>query len=343
MLEKILTLEACDRWVADQRAAGFRIGFTCGAFDLLHAGHVDLLERAKAICDQLLVAVNSDNSIRRYKNPLRPVNQEAHRMQVVAGLGCVDAAVLLEEQRPLPLIERWHPQFYIKGGDYSGGGLRSGAAVESYGGKVILLPFATDQSTTAIMRRVASIQAHCSLTASSQSPSSNRIVFLDRDGTLIRNVPYLHDPARVEVLPGVARGLSRLQEAGFRLVIVTNQQGIGLGYFTVEDLFEVNQALFRAFSPHGIKIAKVYFCPHSFADDCRCRKPGTALLEKALQEYGASPQDCWMLGDNQTDVSAGEAAGCKALLIKSDAGAGSASTHSFEEAVEIIVNSVGQS
>src|SRR5277367_6250370 len=136
MLEKILTLEAADLWVMKQRAEGLRIGFTCGAFDLLHAGHVDLLERAKGLCDLLLVVVNSDKSVGRYKSPLRPVNPELQRMQVVAGLGCVDAVVLLEEERPLVLIERWRPELYIKGGDYTGGGLRSGAAVESYGGKV---------------------------------------------------------------------------------------------------------------------------------------------------------------------------------------------------------------
>ncbi len=314
-----------------QRAEGLRIGFTCGAFDLLHAGHVDLLERAKGLCDRLLIAVNSDESIRRYKSPFRPVNPEAQRMQVVAGLGCVDAVVLLDEERPLGLIERWRPDLYIKGGDYTG--LRSGTTVESYGGKVVLLPIAMEQSTTAIVERVAALQAH---SAPADSPKRVRgIVFLDRDGTLIRNVPYLHDPAKVELLPGVAQGLVRLQEAGFRLVIVTNQQGIGLGYFTIEDFFEVNLALFRRLSPHGIKIDRVYLCPHSLADDCLCRKPGTALFERALKEYELPAGDCWMLGDSQSDVAAGQAAGCHTLLIDQDPDA--AATHSIAEAADVII------
>jgi rfaE bifunctional protein nucleotidyltransferase chain/domain len=338
MLEKILTSEAADFWVSKQRAEGLRIGFTCGAFDLLHAGHVDLLERAKAQCDRLMVAVNSDESVRRYKSPFRPVNPEAARMQVVAGLGCVDAVVLLEEQRPLGLIERWRPELYIKGGDYAGSGLRSGMTVESYGGKVVLLPFATEQSTTSIMERVAALQSH-SGAADPPSRIVRGIVFLDRDGTLIRNVPYLHDPAKVELLTGVTQGLKRLQEAGFRLVIVTNQQGIGLGYYTIEDFFEVNLALFRALSTHGIKIDKVYFCPHSLADDCLCRKPGKALLERALKEYQLPAGDCWMLGDSKSDVAAAQAAGCHALLIDPDPDA--AATHSIAEAAEIILQRLG--
>src|ERR1700744_1640468 len=98
MLSKIISLEAADIWANEQPARRYCVGFTCGAFDLLHAGHVDFLERAKALCDQLLVAVNSDTSVRRYKNPLRPVNPEAQRMQVIAGLGCVDTVVLMDDE-----------------------------------------------------------------------------------------------------------------------------------------------------------------------------------------------------------------------------------------------------
>ncbi|MGA7412697.1 MAG: HAD-IIIA family hydrolase [Bryobacteraceae bacterium] len=332
MLQKILTLEATDSWVSKQRAEGLRIGFTCGAFDVLHAGHVDLLERAKGLCDRLLVAVNSDESVRQYKSPFRPVIPEAQRMQVVAGLGCVDVVVRLDEERPLGLIERWRPDLYIKGGDYTG--LRSGTTVESYGGKVVLLPFATEQSTTAIMERIAALHAHRG-PADLPKRQVRGIVLLDRDGTLIRNVPYLHDPAKVELLPGVTQGLKRLQEAGFRLVIVTNQQGIGLGYFTIEDFFEVNLAIFRQLSAQGIKIDRVYWCPHSVADDCLCRKPGTALLERALKEYEMAAQDCWMLGDSAADVAAGEAAGCHALLIDPDPR--TAAPHSIAEAADIIL------
>src|SRR5947209_530762 len=158
---KLLSHEQVDDWVRAERAAGHRIGFTCGSFDILHAGHVQYLERAREQCDRLLVAVNSDESVRRYKNPLRPINGEQERMYVVAALAAVDAVTILEEDRPLKLLLRWKPDLYIKGGDYQrSSSLRSGSAVEAYGGKVVVIPSDFDTSTTGIMERIGAILAH---------------------------------------------------------------------------------------------------------------------------------------------------------------------------------------
>ena len=89
-----------DAWVAAETSAGRRLGFTCGTFDLLHAGHVQYLDAARQLCDRLIVAVNSDESVRRYKDPLRPIHPEDQRMFVVAGLESVDAVIRMEEDRP---------------------------------------------------------------------------------------------------------------------------------------------------------------------------------------------------------------------------------------------------
>src|SRR4029077_5697592 len=124
--EKILSLEQMDEWVAAEKAAGRRVGFPCGSFDLLHAGHVQYLAQARDLCDRLLVAVNSDASVSRYKSPLRPVVRERERMYVVAGLAAVDVVTLMEDDRPLSLLLRWTPDLYIKGGDYAEDSLRSG-------------------------------------------------------------------------------------------------------------------------------------------------------------------------------------------------------------------------
>jgi histidinol-phosphate phosphatase family protein len=140
------------------------------------------------------------------------------------------------------------------------------------------------------------------------------------------------------LLPGVAEGLGRLQAAGFRLIIVTNQQGIGLGYFPIEQFFAVNSALFHLLGPFGIRIDKIYFCPHSLADECRCRKPGTALIEKALREYTAVAADCWMLGDSESDIEAGKAAGCRTCRIVPDSEPGPNAVNSFTEAVNLILH-----
>jgi rfaE bifunctional protein nucleotidyltransferase chain/domain len=313
MPNKILSHAEATPWVREQQQAGRRVGFTCGAFDILHAGHVDYLERARQLCDRLLVAVNSDRSIRAYKNPLRPVIPEEQRLRVVAALAAVDAVTVLDDLRPAGLIEQFRPDLYIKGGDYSVDKLRSKAVVEAHGGRAVVIPVNFAVSTSAILERAAALQAHAAPLAA--GPRSRRLVFLDRDGTLIRNVPFLHEPARVELLPGVGEGLARLESLGFRLVMVTNQQGIGLGYYGMDELISTNQALFRALAPFGVRIARVYFCPHSLADDCACRKPATALLKTALEEAGADPRGCYLIGDTAADTGAADALGIPAFLV----------------------------
>src|ERR1700761_648678 len=116
---KIMDRDTVQAWVSAQRSGGKRIGFTCGAFDILHAGHVEYLSTAREICDALLVSVNSDVSIRSYKSALRPINPQEHRLKVIAALEFVDAVTLMEETRPATLIDLLRPDVYIKGGNYS--------------------------------------------------------------------------------------------------------------------------------------------------------------------------------------------------------------------------------
>lgn len=307
---KILSLDQMDEWVAVQKSAGRKIGFTCGSFDLLHAGHVQYLAAAKNLCDRLIVAVNSDESVGRYKDPLRPIVRQVQRMYVVAGLESVDAVTLLEEDRPLPLLLRWKPDLYIKGGGYTADSLRSAEAVREYGGSVRVIEPEFDASTSQLIERIATLAAH----AKPETPPTKTfrgLVLLDRDGTLIRDVPFLHDPAQVEILPGVVEGLVKLQEAGFRLAIVSNQQGIGLGYYTVQDFIAVNRKLLRELGSHGIRIARIYFCPHSLDEQCGCRKPGSSMITRAMRDLEITPERTFVIGDSDADMQAGQAAGCR--------------------------------
>jgi D-glycero-D-manno-heptose 1,7-bisphosphate phosphatase len=310
---KILSLEQMDEWVAAQKASGRKIGFTCGAFDLLHAGHVQYLAAAKALCDRLMVAVNSDESVRQYKDPLRPINPQDQRMYVVAGLDAVDVVTLMEEDRPLSLLLRWKPDLYIKGGGYTADSLRSAEAVREYGGSVQVIEPEFAVSTSDLVERINTAVAHAKPEI---LPSKIFIglVLLDRDGTLIRDVPFLHDPAQVEVLPGVVEGLIQLQEAGLRLAIVSNQQGIGLGYYTVQDFIAVNQRLFRELGGHGIRIARVYYCPHSLDEQCSCRKPGSSMITRAMRDFAMPAERTFVIGDSEADMQAGHAAGCRTVL-----------------------------
>ena len=320
-------------WGDKQRAAGLRIGFTCGAFDLLHAGHVDYLEQARALCDTLIVAVNSDASIRQYKSPLRPVNPQEQRLRVVGALRSVDAVTLLDHPRPLPLIEQIKPQLYIKGGDYAASNLRSAKALAAWGGQAVVIKVQFDSSTTRTIERAALLAAHAEPEKLPAS-AARGIALIDRDGTIVRSVPFLHEASRVELVPGAAAALARLQSLGLRLAIVTNQQGIGLGYFSTDDFIAVNQATLKLLAASGVRISKIYYCPHSLADQCACRKPGARMLERALAEFGFPPGRAFVVGDSAADSGAAQALGVASLQIdERDAASWDAAAAAIEAAV----------
>ena len=308
----ILTPAETDQWVLEQRAAGHRIGFTCGAFDIMHAGHAQYLRASRAVCDRLLVAVNSDASIQRYKNPLRPVNPWQNRAFVVAALASVDAVTVLETDRPLPLIERWKPEFYIKGGDYKAGALRSSSVVEEYGGQTVMIPVEFDTSTTRIFEYIQALEKHA-VPEKAHTPTPTGLVILDRDGTLVDD--GIFDPTRIELIDGVLEALTLLQKAGLRLCIASNQQGIGLGYFGYRDFIDGNGVLLRRLGAAGISIAKIYFCPHSFADVCDCRKPMPGMLTRAMLDQNVTPDRCFVIGDSAADVDAAAAAHCVSYYV----------------------------
>ena len=316
-MNRILSPADVTTWLAAQRRRRRVIGFTCGAFDLLHAGHVAYLEQAAALCDRLLVAVNSDASIRRYKDPLRPLHSQQHRLRLVAALRCVDAVTLLEQNRPLDLIRRWRPDVYIKGGDYRPAQLRSASAVEAYGGRVHVVPVDQPVSTTGLVRRIAERGLYA---APSVPPAPSRLVLLDRDGTLIEDVPHLRDPARVRLLPGVGPGLLRLQQMGFALVIVTNQQSLGLGLTSYDQFLAVNQALLRQLGAFGVRISRIYYCPHALGDQCGCRKPAPGLVHRALADFQVEARACCLIGNSSSDMEAARAAGCPGVLVTPAAG-----------------------
>jgi rfaE bifunctional protein nucleotidyltransferase chain/domain len=341
-LDKCLTEGALIEWCEDARHSGLTIGFTCGAFDILHAGHVAYLAKGKTLCDRLVVAVNTDRSIQSYKSPLRPYVSETNRMRVVAALACVDVVVPLDDPRPIRLIEKIKPDYYIKGGDYEPSGLKSGAFVESYGGKVVVLSSGINISTSEIVRAIRMREMYAS-PLPGKRPDRDKLVLLDRDGTLIENVPYLHEPGRVRLLPGVGEGLKHLQEAGFNLAIVTNQQGIGLGYYSTRDFIEVNTTLFQALEPYGVDIARTYHCPHSRGDGCECRKPGRALLDQALADFQAAREHTYFIGDTRADMEAAREVGIAAVLVESgQACAADFRASDFLEAAQWIIESANR-
>ena len=153
MDEKVLPLERLLSRVAVWRSAGDRVVFTNGCFDILHVGHITLLERARRKGDRLIVALNSDESVRLIKGPLRPIVGEHERARVLAALSTVDAVVVFKESTPLKLIEAIRPDVLVKGGDYREEAVVGAREVRAWGGRVELIPLVEGISTTRLIAK----------------------------------------------------------------------------------------------------------------------------------------------------------------------------------------------
>jgi D-glycero-D-manno-heptose 1,7-bisphosphate phosphatase len=137
-------------------------------------------------------------------------------------------------------------------------------------------------------------------------------VFVDKDGTLVEDVPYNVDPARVVLAPGAAAGLERLAGAGFRILVVSNQAGVALGRFAQADLAAVETRLQSLLER---RLSGFYWCTHHPQSGCGCRKPAPGLLLRAAREHDVDLPQSWMVGDILDDIEAGHRAGCRACLI----------------------------
>jgi len=150
--------------------------------------------------------------------------------------------------------------------------------------------------------------------------AARRAVFLDKDGTLVRDVPYNVDPALLEFTPNALAGLDRLASAGFALFIVTNQPGLASGRFSRRDFAALEAALrARVEAECGVRIEGVFCCPHLPGGDgrpaCLCRKPAPGLMRQAALAHGVDLGRSWMVGDILDDIEAGHRAGCQAILL----------------------------
>lgn len=145
-------------------------------------------------------------------------------------------------------------------------------------------------------------------------------VFLDRDGTLVKEVGYLADPGDLEILPGVGEALRGLRTGGYALVVVSNQSGVGRGFFGLGRVHEAMARLRTGLRGQGVELDGVYFCPHRPDAGCACRKPGTALLSLAAADLHLSLRDSVMVGDKLLDVETAHRAGAAGILVRTGYG-----------------------
>jgi D-glycero-D-manno-heptose 1,7-bisphosphate phosphatase len=164
------------------------------------------------------------------------------------------------------------------------------------------------------------VSATCAAEAS--PVRSRRAVFLDRDGTLNLERNYLSDPEQLELFPGSGEALRRIMDSGYLLFIVTNQSGIGRGYYTEADLHAVNRRLVERLASQGIRFERIYFAPEAPEQPSRGRKPSPQFLFDARDEFGLDLAQCYMVGDKIADVECGWNAGVKAsVLVRTGYGA----------------------
>ena len=145
----------------------------------------------------------------------------------------------------------------------------------------------------------------------------SRIAFFDRDGTLNRDTGYFHDPNELELIPETVLAMRAFRDAGYHIVVVTNQAGIARGFYGVDDMRAVNRELNRLLNLSGTSVDAFYYCPHhpDFTGVCSCRKPQPGLFVSALRDFEADPADCVMYGNSEADQLAAQAAGVRRYFM----------------------------
>lgn len=146
-------------------------------------------------------------------------------------------------------------------------------------------------------------------------------VFLDRDGVINVEVSYLGDPAGFQLLPGVTAAIRRLNQAGLPVIVVTNQSGIGRGYYSLDAMTAVHQRMDAELAAACAHVDALYFCPHRPEDGCSCRKPAPGMLIQAAAELGVDLARSVIIGDKFSDLVAGKVVGCRGVLVLTGHGA----------------------
>ncbi len=171
----------------------------------------------------------------------------------------------------------------------------------------------------------------------------NRAVFLDRDGTIIEDKDYLHRPEEVVIYPTAAAALEGLQKAGFKLFLVSNQSGVGRGYFPLADVERVNEHLLREFGRQGVRFEKVYIAPEAPEMPSRGRKPSPQFLFDARDEFGLDLARSYMVGDRLSDLECGWNAGVKqCVLVRTGYGAETERNSAAELRSAKVVDDIGE-
>jgi D-glycero-D-manno-heptose 1,7-bisphosphate phosphatase len=160
-----------------------------------------------------------------------------------------------------------------------------------------------------------------------ESVAPRPAVFLDRDGTIADEVGYLNHLSRFRMFPFAAAVVRRLNEAGLSVVVITNQSGVGRGYFPESLVHEVHDQMAQQLAAAGARVDAVYYCPHTSADNCSCRKPKTGMLDRAAREHMIELKRSFVVGDRHGDVELARNVGARSILVRTGYGEGELAWH----------------
>ena len=164
----------------------------------------------------------------------------------------------------------------------------------------------------------------------------NKALFLDRDGVIINYIPYLNKPEQVEIPEGAGQALRQWQDAGYLLIVVTNQSGVGRGYFSLDDVAAVHVQVFTEYQKFGVSFHDVLICHHHPDEGCRCRKPSPYLMFEAAKKHNVDLSQSYFIGDAPSDLDCAIQAGCRPVLLLT--GRGKSTVEQIEQSLtEIII------
>src|SRR3989344_6206190 len=292
MNKKITDTTEIKRIVKELKLSHKKIVTYNGNFDILHLGHLKSIQEAKRQGDVLVILINSDASIKLYKGPNRPIMPEGERAETLALINEVDYVILFDEINPKKVLSEIAPNVHCNGSDW-GENCVERSVVEENGGEIYILSWEKGLSTTNIIKRIINLY---------KIPTV-RSVFLDRDGVINDNKSgYVYRIEDFEFLPGALDQLKKLSVTNYKLIIITNQSGIGRNYYTHKDFEKLNRWMLREFKKKDIRVDKVYFCPHKPEENCDCRKPKIGMLTNAVKDFDISLNDSWLIGNDEKDV-----------------------------------------
>lgn len=305
MPSKIKSENQVIKIVKQFKKSGKRVVTYNGSFDLLHKGHVKSIEEARSQGEILVVLLNSDESVRIYKGPKRPIILEHERAAMLAALQDVDYVTIFNEVNPKRILDKIKPDIHCSGADW-GENCIEREVVEKNGGKIFVLSWHPDFSTTNLIKRINNVY----------STPQIKAVFLDRDGTINENSEgYIHQKEKFIFTKGALDALRKLSNSDYKLIIITNQSGVGREYFTQNDIERLHEWLIGYLEMEGILLDRIYYCPHHPNDSCNCRKPNIGMLTQAVKDFGISLNDSWMIGDDERDVSMGREVNLKVIKL----------------------------